>query len=304
MRAIVSTALKVSATEAMVLITGESGAGKEVLARTIHTHSRRKEGPFVKVNCGAIPDNLLESELFGYEKGAFTNAAKTGKMGIFEIALGGTLFLDEIGEIPLLLQTKLLGVLQDKKLTRVGGTKEIKLDARIIAATNRDLLEMVAAGTFRKDLFYRLNVVGLKIPPLAERREDIFPLANYFLRELNAKYQFENTLSPQVMNLFQEYDWPGNVREMENLMEQLVVLAPNEKIVPTMLPEIFRMRRDDAGSVLSQGGSLEEILDNVERRIFRNPVQKGFSSYRIAEELGINQSTAIRKIRKLGLSGK
>ena len=304
MRAIVSTALKVSATEATVLITGESGAGKEVLARTIHTHSRRKEGPFVKVNCGAIPDNLLESELFGYEKGAFTNAAKTGKMGIFEIALGGTLFLDEIGEIPLLLQTKLLGVLQDKKLTRVGGTKEIKLDARIIAATNRDLLEMVAAGTFRKDLFYRLNVVGLKIPPLAERREDIFPLANYFLRELNEKYQFENTLSPQVVNLFQEYDWPGNVREMENLMEQLVVLAPNEKIVPTMLPEIFRVRRDDAGSVLSQGGSLEEILDNVERRIFRNLVQKGFSSYRIAEELGINQSTALRKIKKLGLSGK
>ncbi len=304
MRAIVSTALKVSATEATVLITGESGAGKEVLARTIHTHSRRREGPFVKVNCGAIPDNLLESELFGYEKGAFTNAAKTGKIGIFEIALGGTLFLDEIGEIPLLLQAKLLGVLQDKKFTRVGGTKEIKLDARIIAATNRDLAEMVAAGKFRKDLYYRLNVVGLKIPPLSERREDIFPLAHYFLRELNEKYQFKNTLSPQVMNLFQEYDWPGNVREMENLMEQLVVLAPNEKIVPAMLPELFRVRRDDTGSDLSQGGSLTEILDNVERRIFRNLVKKGYSSYRIAEELGINQSTAIRKIKKLGLSGE
>jgi PAS domain S-box-containing protein len=303
MRAIVSTALKVSATDATVLIAGESGTGKEVLARAIHTHSRRKAGPFVKVNCGAIPGNLLESELFGYEKGAFTNAAKTGKMGIFEIAHGGALFLDEIGEIPLLLQAKLLGVLQDKQFTRVGGTKEIKIDARIIAATNRDLAEMVAEGTFRKDLFYRLNVVGLKIPPLAERREDIFPLAHYFLRELNEKYQFKNTLSPQVMNLFNEYEWPGNIREMENLMEQLVVLAPNEKIVPAMLPEIFRGRRDDAGPELSQGGSLEEIMDNIERRIFRDLVQKGYSSYRIAEELGINQSTAIRKIKKLGVRG-
>lgn len=304
MRAIISTAMKVSATDATVLITGESGAGKEVLARMIHTHSQRREGPFVKVNCGAIPDNLLESELFGYEKGAFTNAAKTGKMGIFEIAFGGTLFLDEIGEIPVSLQAKLLGVLQDKRFSRVGGTKEINLSARIIAATNRDLDEMVAAGQFRKDLFYRLNVVGLKIPPLAERREDIFPLTHYFLRELNEKYQFKNTLSHQVMNLFREYDWPGNVREMENLMEQLVVLAPNEKIIPAMLPESFRMRRVDAGSELSQGGSLEEIMDNVERRIFRTFVQKGYSSYRIAEELGINQSTAIRKIKKLGLNEK
>jgi len=304
MRAIVSTALKVSATEATVLITGESGAGKEVLARTIHIHSQRKDGPFVKVNCGAIPDNLLESELFGYEKGAFTNAAKTGKMGIFEIALGGSLFLDEIGEIPLLLQAKLLGVLQDKKFSRVGGTKEIKLAARIIAATNRDLTEMVATGKFRKDLFYRLNVVGLKIPPLAERREDIFPLAHYFLRELNEKYKFKNSISPQVMNLFQEYDWPGNVREMENLMEQLVVLAPNEKIVPSMLPDLFRTRSDGLGPEFSQGSNLDEILANVERRIFRNLIQKGYSSYRIAEELGMNQSTAIRKIQKLGLERK
>lgn len=304
MRAIVSTALKVSATEATVLITGESGAGKEVLARTIHNHSQRKDGPFVKVNCGAIPDNLLESELFGYEKGAFTNAAKTGKMGIFEIALGGSLFLDEIGEIPLLLQAKLLGVLQDKKFSRVGGTKEIKLAARIIAATNRDLTEMVATGKFRKDLFYRLNVVGLKIPPLAERREDIFPLAHYFLRELNEKYKFKNSISPQVMNLFQEYDWPGNVREMENLMEQLVVLAPNEKIVPSMLPDLFRTRSDGLGPEFSQGSNLDEILANVERRIFRNLIQKGYSSYRIAEELGMNQSTAIRKIQKLGLERK
>jgi PAS domain S-box-containing protein len=304
MRAIVSTALKVAVTDATVLITGESGAGKEVLARTIHNHSQRKKGPFVKVNCGAIPDTLLESELFGYEKGAFTNAAKSGKAGIFEIAVGGTLFLDEIGEIPLSLQAKLLGVLQDKKFTRVGGTKEIKLSARIIAATNRELAAMVSAGQFRKDLFYRLNVVGLKIPPLAERKEDVFPLAHYFLRELNERYKFRNTISPRVMHLFIKYDWPGNVREMENLMEQLVVLAPNEQIVPAMLPELFQGRTGLHGQELSQGKNLEEILANVERRVFQNLVQKGYSSYKIAEELGINQSTAIRKMKKLGINGK
>ncbi len=304
MRAIVSTALKVAVTDATVLITGESGAGKEVLALTIHNHSQLKKGPFVKVNCGAIPDTLLESELFGYEKGAFTNAAKSGKAGIFEIAVGGTLFLDEIGEIPLSLQAKLLGVLQDKKFTRVGGTKEIKLSARIIAATNRELAAMVSAGQFRKDLFYRLNVVGLKIPPLAERKEDVFPLAHYFLRELNERYKFRNTISPRVMHLFIKYDWPGNVREMENLMEQLVVLAPNEQIVPAMLPELFQGRTGLHGQELSQGKNLEEILANVERRVFQNLVQKGYSSYKIAEELGINQSTAIRKMKKLGIKGK
>ncbi|MHC1762632.1 MAG: sigma 54-interacting transcriptional regulator [Negativicutes bacterium] len=304
MRTIISTALKVAASDATVLITGESGSGKEVLARTIHNHSQRKAGPFVKVNCGSIPDTLMESELFGYEKGAFTNAAKTGKLGIFEIAVGGTLFLDEIGEIPLLLQAKLLGVLQDKKFTRVGGTKEIDLAARIIAATNRDLGEMIACGKFRKDLFYRLNVVGLKIPPLAQRREDIFPLAHNFLREQNEKYKFSNSLSPQVMNIFLKYNWPGNVREMENLMEQLVVLSPNEQIIPSMLPDLFHSLPGVAEHEFSQGNTLQEILANVQRRVFHNLVQKGYSSYKIAEELGLNQSTVIRKMQKLGLAGK
>lgn len=304
MRTIISTALKVAASDATVLITGESGSGKEVLARTIHNHSQRKAGPFVKVNCGSIPDTLMESELFGYEKGAFTNAAKTGKLGIFEIAVGGTLFLDEIGEIPLPLQAKLLGVLQDKKFTRVGGTKEIDLAARIIAATNRDLGEMIACGKFRKDLFYRLNVVGLKIPPLAQRREDIFPLAHNFLREQNEKYKFSNSLSPQVMNMFLKYNWPGNVREMENLMEQLVVLSPNEQIIPSMLPDLFRSLPGVDEHEFSQGNTLQEILANVQRRVFHNLVQKGYSSYKIAEELGLNQSTVIRKMQKLGLAGK
>ena len=305
MRAVLATALKVAATDATVLITGESGSGKEVLARTIHTRSQRKAGPFVKVNCGAIPDTLLESELFGYEKGAFTNAAKTGKMGIFEIAAGGTLFLDEIGEIPLSVQSKLLGVLQDKRFCRVGGTKEIRLDARVIAATNRELSAMVNAGQFRKDLFYRLNVVGLKIPSLTERKEDIFPLARYFLGQLNEKYKSRNSLSPQVVHAFQQYDWPGNVREMENLMEQLVVLAPDEPLVPAMLPEQFHALSGPAGHEAAHaGGTLAEILANVERKVLDGLVRKGFSSYRIAKELGINQSTALRKMKKLGVRGK
>lgn len=301
MRNVVAKALKVAFTDAAVLITGESGAGKEVLARTIHQHSACKSGPFVKVNCGAIPDTLLESEFFGYEKGAFTNAAKKGKVGIFEIAVGGTLFLDEIGEIPLPLQAKLLGVLQDKRFTRVGGTKEIKLSARIVAATNRNLPDMVARGAFRKDLFYRLNVVGLNIPPLAERKEDIFPLAHYFLRGLNERYRFNNTLSPQVINAFLRYAWPGNVREMENLMEQLVVLAPNEQIVLDMLPEEIQLQLGSVGQKFSAGSSLEEMLTQFERKVFQNLIAQGLSSYKIAKALGINQSTAIRKIKKLGV---
>ena len=302
MKKMVATALKVAVTGATVLITGESGVGKEVLARTIHNHSESKAGPFVKVNCGAIPDTLLESELFGYEKGAFTNASKTGKMGIFEIAVRGTLFLDEIGEIPLALQAKLLGVLQDKKFTRVGGTKEIKLSARIIAATNRDLAEMVTRGEFRKDLFYRLNVVGLKIPPLAERKEDLFPMAHHFLRELNERYKFHNTISPRVINAFLNYDWPGNVREMENLMEQLVVLAPNEQITVEMLPVALQDPMAMVSRELPQEKCLEDILASVERRVFQSLLRQGYSSYKIAQELGINQSTAIRKIKKLGLN--
>lgn len=301
MRQIVSTALKVAATNATVLITGESGVGKEVLARAIHRHSEIKEGPFVKVNCGSIPGTLLESELFGYEKGAFTSAATAGKAGIFEIAQGGTLFLDEIGEIPLALQTKLLGVLQDMKFTRVGGTKEIQLSARIIAATNRDLEEMVQKREFRKDLFYRIYVVGLKIPPLQERREDIFPLSNNFLKKFNEKYKTTNLFSSQIINEFIQYSWPGNVREMENLIERLVVLAPNEQLTVEMLPENFRIRRLNPAFGVPEGYNLEDIINEVERGIFRTLVKQGYSSYKIAKKLGINQSTVIRKIKKLGI---
>ncbi len=301
MQSIVSTAMKVAATSATVLITGDSGAGKEVLARAIHNNSEAKAGPFVKVNCGAIPDTLLESELFGYEKGAFTNASPTGKSGIFEIAMGGTLFLDEIGEIPLALQAKLLGVLQDMKFTRVGGTKEIDLGARVIAATNRELEEMIKHGQFRKDLFYRINVVSLKIPPLSARKGDIFPLAHHFLRRFNEKYKTYNTLSPQLVNALIDYNWPGNVREMENLIERLVVLAPNEQLTREMLPESI-IGKADATLEIPPGSDLKRMLADVESRILKTLVHRGFSGRRIASELGINQSTVVRKLKQLGIT--
>ncbi len=294
---IFSVALKAAPTNATVLITGDSGVGKEVVARTIHKNSELKSGPFVKINCGAIPDNLLESELFGYEKGAFTSATKTGKPGLFEIADGGTVFLDEIGEVPMHLQVKLLGVLQDMQFTRLGGVKMIEMNSRIIAATNRNLEEMVLAGRFRRDLFYRLNVVSLKIPPLAERQKDIIPLANYFLDKFNQKYGMFNTFSPQVLKLFVKYKWPGNVREMENMIEKLVILSPNEQITVDRLPG--QLLTKTKPNEVEEGASLGEMVEKLEREIFRNLLAKGYNTYQMAEKLGINQSTVVRKLRKL-----
>lgn len=301
MKDIVSTALKAAVTDTVVLITGESGSGKEVLARIIHNNSEFKTGPFVKITCSAIPETLLESELFGYEKGAFTSAQKNGKIGLFEVASDGTLFLDEIGELPLLMQTKLLGVLQDMKFTRLGGTKEIELRARIIVATNRDLEEMVENRQFRKDLFYRINVVGLKVPPLSERKDDIFPLVNHFLRKFNEKYKTSTTISPQVMSAFLNYDWPGNVRELENLMKRLIILAPNEQITMDMMSDVFWGRPSIPCNTAAPSVGLKDILENVERRLIQSCLKKGYSSYKIAKELSINQSTVVRKMKRLGI---
>jgi PAS domain S-box-containing protein len=297
MKNILSLALKVAPTNATILITGDSGVGKEVVARTIHKYSEYTDGPFVKINCGAIPDNLLESELFGYEKGAFTNALKTGKPGLFEIAAGGTVFLDEIGEIPMHLQVKLLGVLQDMQFTRLGGIKTIGMKSRVIAATNRNLEEMVQSGNFRRDLYYRLNVVSLKIPPLAERQKDILPLAKYFLDKFNQKYGVYNTFSPQVLKLFAKYNWLGNVREMENMIEKLVILSPNEQITLDRIPGQLLLKTKSYD--IEEDVTLSEMVERVEKEIFRNLLKQGYNTYQMAEKLGVNQSTVVRKLHKL-----
>ncbi len=230
MIAIMDKVLKVARTEANVLLTGESGVGKEVVAKMLHRTSVRKDGPFIQINCGAIPETLLESELFGYEKGAFTDALRRGKPGFFEIANRGNILLDEIGDLPLNLQVKLLRVIQEKELFRLGGTKPVKLDVRIIAATNRSLENMVKQGKFREDLYYRLNVVPFEIPPLRERKMDIIPMAYVFLKKYNKKHDLQKKLSPAVCKILEDYPWPGNVRELKNMIERLVIVSDHNNI--------------------------------------------------------------------------
>ena len=232
---------RVASTNASVLLLGETGVGKNRMAEWIHEHSPRRNAPFVDVNCAAIPASLMESELFGYESGAFTGAVRGGKTGKLEIANHGTLFLNEIGELPLELQGKLLDFIQQRTLTRVGGTRSIKVDTRVVSATNRDLAQMVQAGLFRADLFYRLNVIPMEIPPLRDRPEDIPELAEAFLSRLTESYpRFSKRLSAEVISLFTRYAWPGNVRELENLMERLVVTVEDAVLLPAHLPEELR----------------------------------------------------------------
>jgi PAS domain S-box-containing protein len=227
----------VADTNANVLITGETGVGKSLAAKLIHRKSGRAEGPFIVINCGTIPENLIEAELFGYEKGAFTGAANKGKIGKVELAGGGTLFLDEIGELPLSMQIKLLEMIQEKAVTRIGGFQKIDIDFRLIAASNRDLKRAIKENRFREDLFYRLNVIPIQIAPLRERPEDIGPLASMFLAQFNRKYAREVALAPEVFAILEKQEWPGNIRQIENLMERLVIMAKNDHIGPEDLPE-------------------------------------------------------------------
>lgn len=236
MRPILSILDRISLMETTVLITGESGTGKEVVMQIIHNQSKRRNGPFVAINCGALPENLLESELFGYEKGSFTGADSL-KTGLFESAKGGTLFLDEIGDLPLHMQVKLLRVLQERTIRRIGGKEEIPIDMRIVAATNRDLHEEVEKGRFREDLFYRINVIPIELPPLRKRTEDIPLLANHFLQKFCSQFgEKDKKLSPEVMDAFFSYSWPGNIRELENTIERMVVLTPGYEITTDQLP--------------------------------------------------------------------
>ncbi len=294
MQAVFREALQVAPTEASVVITGESGTGKEVIAQFIHDKSHVR-GAFVAVNCAALPENLIESELFGHERGAFTGAIQS-KPGRFEEAEGGTLFLDEIGEMPLLLQAKLLRVLEERTLRRVGGSKEIKVNLRVLAATNRSLAEEVSAGRFREDLLYRLNVFAIHIPPLRERRDDLLPLADGFLALQGMR---EKRLSPATQHLLASYAWPGNVRELRNAIIRAAIISRGPLILPDDLPEAVRNASPAPNSSeLSFNGDMGEIQ---KRAILNAMEQTGGNKTKAAELLGISRRNLIYKLRSYGL---
>jgi PAS domain S-box-containing protein len=295
MQAVVELALRLAKVSTTLLIQGESGVGKDVVARLIHAESPRWEAPFIKINCGAIPAELLESELFGYERGTFSGARREGKPGTLELAHEGTLFLDEIGDMPLALQVKLLQVLQDRTLTRVGGTKPIKVDFRLIAATNRDLRAMVREKAFREDLFYRLNVVPIGIPPLRERAEDIIPLAHHCLEEVNERYGYSRRFSGPVMDWMLRYSWPGNVRELRNIVERLVVTARSDEIGVESLP--LELGGNDVQQAV-QPLDFKALRMAHEADVVRAAVERFGSIGRAAAHLGISESTVKRKLRR------
>ncbi len=299
MRKLLKIVNHVSTVDSTVLILGESGVGKEVVADILHTSSPRLNKPFIKVNCGAIPHNLLESELFGYEPGAFSGASKSGKAGMFELADGGILFLDEIAEMPLDLQVKLLRVLQDSKIMRIGGTKEIEVDVRIIAGTNRNLQGMVLDNLFRKDLYYRLNVVPILVPPLRERREDIPVLSKHFLEMFNRRHRMNKRLSGDVLKYFISYDWPGNVRELENLIERLVVTTQHDIIGMDDLSSWAEL--EAVSQPKTEIIPLTIALENTERSLLQEAFSMYNSTYAVARVLGISQPTVVRKAAKYGI---
>ncbi|WP_061213185.1 sigma-54-dependent Fis family transcriptional regulator [Syntrophomonas wolfei] len=303
MRKLLETVVRLAEVDSTILINGESGTGKELIAETIHNHSARAKKPFIKVNCGAIPENLMESELFGYDYGAFTGAKKEGKAGYFELAHEGTLFLDEIGDLPFNLQVKLLRVLQSKEINRVGGRQALKVDTRILAATNRNLLEMVQKKQFREDLFYRLHVIPVIIPPLRDRKEDIPSLIVHFIALFNRKYRLNKRICPDVVDILMAYDWPGNVRELENLIERLVVISSSDIISRDELPIHLGSAVLDSPQVsVSAIVPLKEAVESVEKQL----LERAFAQYRttrqIAKKLEVNASTVVRKAAKYGIS--
>ncbi len=304
MERVVQKALRVAEVDSTVLITGESGVGKEVIARTIHRNNPRAEGPFIEINCGAIPEHLLESELFGYEKGAFTGANKEGKPGMMELANGGTLLLDEVGDLPLNLQVKLLRALQEQEIYRIGGRAPVKLDVRILAATNKNLEQMIAEKKFREDLFYRLNVVPIHIPPLRERKGDIFPLAMHFLERFNTKYNYHRLFSSEVFKLFEKYPWPGNIRELANLVERLVIMSEQDTIHSDQLPPTFFSKSVASPLQISIDEiiPLKEAREQVESELIIKAFKKYRSLRRTGDALGVAHSTLLRKARALGIS--
>lgn len=307
MENIVSLLGRVAAVDSTILITGESGVGKEVLANYVHRLSPRADSPLIKVNCASIPESLLESELFGYEKGAFTGAQKNGKAGLFELANGGSLFLDEIGDMSLSLQAKLLRVLQEKEITRIGGYNPIPVDVRIIAATNKNLEQMVRQGTFRSDLYYRLNVIPVHVPPLRERREDILPLINYFLTYFARKiHRNTMTMSGKALSLLERYQWPGNVRQLRNVIERLVVMVDADTISEEDLPRevvddqpvAMEVAEGEEPVIVRAVVPLKEAQRLLEVKLLELAARQSSNLSDVAKKLMVNQSTITRKMQK------
>ncbi|MBY6038047.1 sigma 54-interacting transcriptional regulator [Fictibacillus nanhaiensis] len=298
MKKVISTALQLSEVDVNALLLGESGVGKSLLAKFIHNKSQRNNGPFIEVNCGAIPDSLFEAELFGYESGAFTGANQKGKIGLVELSDGGTLFLDEIGELPLQHQVKVLKVIQEKQFYRVGGTRPIKVDFRLISATNKDLKKAIQDKLFREDLYFRLNVVPITIPPLRDRTEDILPLINLLLNQFETKYKREKQLDEAVIHHLLHYEWKGNVRELINIMERLVVLSPSTLISVEQLPDNIIDSVSPTTKHMNEDHSLKEQLNEKEKQILQNARKKYKTTVRMAVALGISQPSIVRKMKK------
>lgn len=308
---------KVAPLDTTVMLLGETGVGKEVFARFIYMGSERKKESFIKVNCGAIPESLIESELFGYEKGAFTGADRNGKIGLFEAANHGTIFLDEVGELPLRMQVKLLRVLQEKEIERIGSAKPVKVDVRVIAATNRNLEEMVEQKMFREDLYYRLMVFPITIPPLRKRTEDILPLAEHFLGELNGKYGFRKQFSESACSLLKDYAWPGNIRELRNIVERAVIISTEPLITPECLPidvvdkkqiAVKESLKTDCNRkeklLLTETLDLKSAMEALELQYLQEAYAHFGNVRDAAESLGMTPSTFVRKRKRYQKNNK
>jgi len=306
MKGILEMVLSVANFDSTILISGESGVGKSIIAKLIHENSIRKAKPFIHVNCGAIPESLVESELFGYDEGAFTGAKQGGKPGYFELANGGTLFLDEIGELPRNVQVKLLHFIENRNIMRVGGIKAISIDARILAATKRDLKNMIKNNKFREDLFFRLNVVPIHILPLRERREDVLPLIQYYLERYNNQYNRKIKISSDALKLMCNYNYPGNVRELNNLIERLFILSKGSKISKADLPleilENSQIPYSAGGIGLDPNQSLKTLIEKYEADIIRYTLESVGTQEKAAQRLNVSQATIARKAKKYDIN--
>ncbi|MEH7376472.1 sigma-54 interaction domain-containing protein [Neobacillus drentensis] len=302
MEAIYELSCRVANVDATIFLNGETGVGKEVLARTIHNLSNRKDAPFIKVNCGAIPESIMESELFGYGKGTFTGGNKDGKKGLALAAHKGKLFLDEIGELPLNLQAKLLQLLQEKQFTPLGETKPVQVDVRFIAATNRNLEEMVRQGIFREDLYYRLFVIPITIPPLSQRKEDIPFLITHFLEAFGQKYKLYKTLDKEVIQFFIDYEWKGNVRELQNTIERLVLTSSTKHIELKDLPDKLVMSIGKPTGSVAKTLNLKHEVEQFEKQMIIQALETSSTMKEASKKLGVDASTITRKVQKYNIN--